>query len=117
MLAKAVQLLKGGSSKWLNESLKARFEWQEGYGAFSISVSHREQVIEYINSQAEHHQRRNFEQEFVALLEKHYIDFEPIRVGVRAVVPTGLRAIGPPPQALQAPGYWQMFLRNTQVRL
>ena len=38
-LAKAVQLVKGGSSKWLNQEMTSRFEWQQGYGAFSVSIS------------------------------------------------------------------------------
>jgi REP element-mobilizing transposase RayT len=76
-LAKAVQLLKGGSSKWLNEAIKPRFEWQQGYGAFSISVSQQTQTIVYINSQAEHHSKRNFDEEFIAFLKKHNIDYDP----------------------------------------
>ena len=75
-LSKAVQLLKGGSSKWLNENVKPRFEWQEGYGAFSVSISHQGQTILYINSQPEHHRERNYEEEFVAFLRKHKIDFD-----------------------------------------
>jgi REP-associated tyrosine transposase len=76
-LSKAVQLLKGGSSKWLNETVEGRFEWQEGYGAFSVSISQQGQTIAYINSQAEHHRNRNFEEEFVAFLKKHTIDYDP----------------------------------------
>ncbi len=76
-LAKAVQLLKGGSSKWLNEIIKPRFEWQQGYGAFSVSISQQGQTVAYINSQTEHHRRRNYEDEFVAFLQKHSIDYDP----------------------------------------
>src|SRR5881394_251602 len=76
-LSKAVQLLKGGSSKWLNEIIEHHFEWQQGYGAFSVSVSQQIQTIAYINSQAEHHRRRNFEEEFVSFLKKHAIDYDP----------------------------------------
>jgi len=76
-LAKAVQLLKGGSSKWLNETTKPRFEWQQGYGAFSVSISQPAPTIRYINSQDEHHRKRSFEQEFVAFLAKHKIDYDP----------------------------------------
>ena len=75
-LATAMQLLKGGSSKWLNETIEAHFQWQQGYGAFSVSVSHQRQTIVYINSQAEHH-RRNFEEEFISFLKKHDIDYDP----------------------------------------
>jgi REP element-mobilizing transposase RayT len=77
-LAKAMQLLKGGSSKWLNETIVGpHFEWQQGYGAFSVSVSHQRQTIGYINSQAEHHRVRNFEDEFISFLKKHEIDYDP----------------------------------------
>src|SRR5438046_10762522 len=50
-LAKAVQLIKGGSSKWCNQNLSGRFAWQEGYAAFSVSTSHKQAVIEYIRNQ------------------------------------------------------------------
>jgi hypothetical protein len=73
-LAKAVQLLKGGSSKWLNDATENRFEWQQGYSAFSASTSQEVQVRTYINSQAEHHRRRNFDEEFIAFLSKHKMD-------------------------------------------
>jgi putative transposase len=76
-LAKAVQLLKGGSSKWLNETIRPRFEWQQGYGGFSVSISQQTRTVAYINSQAEHHRDRNFEEEFVAFLKKHNIDYDP----------------------------------------
>jgi putative transposase len=76
-LAKATQLLKGGSSKWLNETIKPRFAWQEGYGAFSVNISQQAATIAYINSQAEHHRKRNFEEEFVAFLKKHDVDYDP----------------------------------------
>jgi REP element-mobilizing transposase RayT len=79
-IAKAVQLLKGGSSKWINEHPGAVFHWQEGYGAFTVSVSHVDATIEYIHAQAEHHKKRSFEQEFVAFLKKHNIDYDPRHV-------------------------------------
>jgi len=75
-LAKAVQLLKGGSSKWLNDATENRFEWQQGYGAFSVSTSQQVQVRTYIDSQAEHHRTRNFNDEFLAFLRKHKIDYD-----------------------------------------
>jgi REP element-mobilizing transposase RayT len=74
--AKAVQLLKGGSSKWMNEN-GIRFAWQEGYGAFTVGVSQREQTISYINSQHEHHPKCRFEEEFLAFLKKHGIEYDP----------------------------------------
>ena len=76
-LAKAVQLIKGGSSKWCNENLDRRFAWQEGYAAFSVSTSHRQSVIEYIRNQKEHHRRRTFEEELIAFLKKNEVPFDP----------------------------------------
>jgi REP element-mobilizing transposase RayT len=63
-LAHAVQKLKGSSSRWMGNG----FSWQEGYGAFSVSPSQIEVVKEYIQNQEEHHRKRDFEQEFIALL-------------------------------------------------
>jgi REP element-mobilizing transposase RayT len=55
-IAKAVQLIKGGSSKWIHDEFPVRrdFAWQEGYGAFSIGVSQVDDTIRYIADQAEH---------------------------------------------------------------
>ncbi|MBI2190460.1 MAG: IS200/IS605 family transposase [Planctomycetes bacterium] len=77
-VSKAVQLLKGGSSKWIHETfppLKG-FEWQDGYGAFSVSKSQLPGVIEYIAGQREHHRVRTFQEEYRALLERHGIEYD-----------------------------------------
>ena len=80
-LAKAVQLLKGASSRWMNETHGKGFSWQEGYGAFTLGVSQRSHTIDYIKRQAEHHRKHSleeeFEEEFVAFLRKHAIDYDP----------------------------------------
>jgi putative transposase len=76
-LAKAMQLLKGASSKWMNENHTKQFAWQEGYGAFTVGVSQKAGTIAYIQNQAEHHHKRSFEEEFVAFLRKHQIDYDP----------------------------------------
>ena len=75
-LAKAVQELKGNSSRWLNQH-GSHFAWQEGYAAFSVSASNKRAVIEYIAAQPRHHEKRSFEQEFVAMLQKSEIDYDP----------------------------------------
>jgi len=75
-LAKAIQLLKGGSSKWMNDSGANGFAWQEGYGAFSVGISQQSATIAYINSQAEHHYKLGFEEEFLAFLKKHGIAYD-----------------------------------------
>ena len=76
-LAKAMQLLKGGSSKWMNDTGDGNFAWQEGYGAFTVGISQQATTTSYINSQAEHHRKRGFEEEFTAFLKKHGIDYDP----------------------------------------
>ena len=76
-LAKAVQLIKGASSRWINETHTHEFEWQEGYGAFSVGISQKEHTIRYIQSQAEHHRKQSFEEEFAAFLKKHQVEYDP----------------------------------------
>ena len=71
-LADAVQEIKGSSSKWMGK----RFAWQRGYGAFSVCKSTLDQVARYIRNQEAHHRRRNYEQEFIALLEKHGVEYD-----------------------------------------
>jgi len=72
-VAKAVQLLKSGSSKWIHDSFpgKGNFAWQEGYGAFSVGVSQRAATVRYIQAQAEHHQRISFADELKRFLAAH----------------------------------------------
>ncbi|HEV7797451.1 MAG TPA: IS200/IS605 family transposase [Pyrinomonadaceae bacterium] len=78
-VAKAVQLLKGGSSKWVHDSTPdyQKFSWQEGYGAFSVSASQKDKTIAYIRGQKEHHRRRTFQEEFLEFLNKHGVDYDP----------------------------------------
>lgn len=77
-VAKALQLIKGGSSKWIHETFPEHlnFAWQEKYGAFSVSVSQLSTVTNYIRTQAEHHRKTTFEEEFVLLLKKHRIEVD-----------------------------------------
>jgi putative transposase len=74
-LATAVQVLKANSSRWIGEHGLA-FAWQEGYGAFSVSASQLPFVRRYIERQPEHHAKRSYEDEFVALLKKTGVGFE-----------------------------------------
>ena len=78
-IARAAQLLKGGSSKWLREvhPQGRLFEWQEGYGAFSVSVSMIGATKSYIENQVEHHRTKTFEDEFVEFLERHHVSYDP----------------------------------------
>jgi REP element-mobilizing transposase RayT len=76
-VAKSVQILKGSSSKWVHDTFREQwdFEWQEGYGAFSIGVSGIEDTSQYILNQAEHHQRKTFQEELEVFLKKHGMEY------------------------------------------
>lgn len=77
-IAMAMQLIKGGSSKWVHETFPEHrlFAWQEKYGAFSVSESRKDSIIQYIKGQPEHHKKVTFQEEFVTLLVKHRIEYD-----------------------------------------
>jgi putative transposase len=77
-IAKAIQLVKGGSSKWVRGTFPAAwdFEWQEGYSAYAVSESLLDNVHDYIARQEEHHRKMTFEEEYIAFLEKHGIPYD-----------------------------------------
>lgn len=80
-IAKAMREIKSASSHCMHETCDTpAFEWQEGYGAFSIGWAQVNVTIAYISSQAEHHQKRDFQAEFLAILEKHRIEYDPLYV-------------------------------------
>jgi putative transposase len=71
-LAKAMQLIKAGSSKWCNRNFaRGGFEWQASYCAVSVSASLMSQTERYIRNQREHHRRRSFAEEWKVLLQKN----------------------------------------------
>jgi putative transposase len=69
----ALQEIKTSSSLWMGRS----FAWQRGYGVFGVSASKVETVVRYIRTQQAHHRRMTFEQEFIALLERHGVAYDP----------------------------------------
>jgi REP element-mobilizing transposase RayT len=77
-VADCMRVVKTNSSRWLKERWPQRrlFAWQGGYGAFSVSESRRSAVIRYIESQAEHHRRISFQDEFLKLLRSHNVEFD-----------------------------------------
>jgi REP element-mobilizing transposase RayT len=77
-ISELLQDIKGSSSKWINEKgfIKGKFEWQEGYGAFSYSKSHLKNVIHYIENQEEHHTKKSFREEYVEFLVESGIDYD-----------------------------------------
>jgi putative transposase len=76
--AKIAQLVKGGSSAWIHDTFPelADFAWQDGYGAFTVSKSAIPHVTEYIENQREHHRKMTFQEEYLAMLERHGIEFD-----------------------------------------
>lgn len=76
-IADLMRDIKANSSKWINENnfTKEKFEWQTGYGAFSYSKSHLQNVINYINNQKQHHQKQTFLKEYKTFLEKFEIEY------------------------------------------
>jgi putative transposase len=77
-ISKAIQLLKGNSSKWLHEEFKElrTFSWQEGYSAFTIGMSGVPDTKNYIATQAEHHKKKTFQEEFRSFLDKHGLSYD-----------------------------------------
>ena len=78
-ISATLQLLKANSSKWINEQRKTKrkFQWQSGYGAFSVSQSKVDAVKKYIANQREHHRKLTFQDEYLAILERHQIEYDP----------------------------------------
>jgi REP element-mobilizing transposase RayT len=77
-LAKIIEEVKKGSSKWLKTQGPTwdDFHWQNGYGAFSVSQSNVEVVKRYIENQEEHHKKLTFQEEFRAFLKRHGIEYD-----------------------------------------
>jgi len=77
-VAEMVKELKRGSSLWIKEREPAlwAFAWQNGYGAFSIGFSQVAAVRRYVGHQAEHHQRRSFQDEFRKLLHRYQVAYD-----------------------------------------
>ncbi len=75
-VAKAILAIKSNSSRWANEE-GHKFAWQQGYGSFSVSSSMVPAVVRYIQNQQAHHRKMAFDSEFLALLKKHGMKFDP----------------------------------------
>jgi REP element-mobilizing transposase RayT len=76
-LADLVRDLKSNSSKWMHEDANtSAFGWQTGYAAFSVSQSSADRVINYIDTQREHHRTTDFREELLAFLEKHKVAYD-----------------------------------------
>ena len=76
-LSEVVRDIKTASSEWVHQEIKMPiFSWQEGYGAFTVSASQLETVKQYIATQAEHHRKKGFQEEYRELLLKSGVKFD-----------------------------------------
>jgi putative transposase len=78
-ISEMLNRIKANSSKWANDQKMEyhKFGWQEGYAAFSVSKSQAPAIAQYIRNQEEHHRKQTFQEELVALLERHGIKYDP----------------------------------------
>ena len=77
-LSDMIKKIKSNSSKWINKQQKLNedFNWQEGYGGFSVSESQVQKVVNYIKEQEKHHRTLTFKEEFVQILELHGVEYD-----------------------------------------
>ena len=70
--------LKANTSKHINDTSEVirKFGWQDGFGAFTVSVSAKDKVFAYIENQMEHHSKQTFEEEYLMILAKHEVEFD-----------------------------------------
>jgi putative transposase len=78
-LSDSLRVVKTNSSRWVHDTWGSQksFAWQTGYGAFSVSRSNVSAVANYVEQQESHHRKRTFQEEFIELLVKHGIDYDP----------------------------------------
>lgn len=77
-LSDLIRDIKANSSKWINEKrlVGKKFQWQNGFGAFTVSQSGIKNVINYIKNQEEHHKKKSFKDEYIEFLDAYEIDFK-----------------------------------------
>ena len=77
-ISEMMQLVKGNASEWINKEklTPQKFQWQEGYGAFSYSKSQVDDVAKYIANQQEHHKKISFLDEYRTMLDKFDVPYD-----------------------------------------
>ena len=77
-LSEMMGKLKANSSGWVHREFPAKraFAWQTGFAAFSVSLSQKQAVLDYIAGQEEHHRKLSFKEEFIAFLQKHGVEYD-----------------------------------------
>jgi putative transposase len=76
-VSEIVRDIKHSSTNFINDKkwLQQKFNWQEGYGAFSYSQSQIEKVVKYILNQEKHHNKKSFKKEYLDLLKLFKINY------------------------------------------
>jgi putative transposase len=77
-LSDLIRDIKANSTLWINEQKFSnhKFQWQEGFGAFTYSISQLDNVIKYINNQEEHHKKQSFKEEYISFLKNFEIEYK-----------------------------------------
>ncbi len=76
-LAEVMREVKSEASAWIHRELRQPgFAWQEGYGAFTVSASQFELVRSYVLNQEEHHRTKTFQEEYLAMLKRGFVEFD-----------------------------------------
>ena len=78
-ISEFIRRIKSNSSKWIHEKFpeKSKFKWQNGYGAFAVSKSMEQTVVNYISNQKEHHKKLSFQEEYLLFLKRNKIEYDP----------------------------------------
>ena len=78
VISDLVRDIKANSSKWINEKrlVYGKFQWQEGFGAFSYAHTQLDTIIAYINNQEKHHQQKTFKDEYLDMLQKFNVEYD-----------------------------------------
>ena len=78
LISDLIRDIKASSSKWINlkKYVFGKFQWQEGFGSFSVSQSQVDKVIAYIDNQEVHHQKLSFKQEYIGFLKSYKIKYD-----------------------------------------
>lgn len=77
-LSDLVRDIKANASKWINEKkfINGKFEWQTGFGAFTIGQSQIPKILNYIKAQEEHHKKKSFREEYIDFLNAYEVDYK-----------------------------------------
>ena len=76
-VSNVIRDVKAASSKWMKEEVHVNsFEWQKGFGAFTVSYDRVEAIRQYIRNQEEHHTTKTFQEEYIDFLKRHGIEFQ-----------------------------------------